>query len=123
MKGYSSLDQTVELTVGTGNSGKGIAFCVIDKDLTRFYLDEYPTQSWSEDVWYHVVITYDASTGTAICTMTQRSDGTVMFQKTVNNIGGFDDLTCIAASKIGDWNFFLARGIGEFDNVYLYEYS
>jgi hypothetical protein len=46
-----------------------------------------------------------------------------MFQKSINNIGGFDDLTCIAASKIGDsYASSTSQGIGDFDNVYLYEY-
>jgi len=125
MRGYSSMDQAVELIVGTdGNGGKGIAFYVIDSTLTRFYMGDYPTQSWVEDQWYHVEITYDVATATSVCTMTLRSDGTVMFQKTITNIGGFDDLTCIAASKIGDsYASPLSLGVGDFDNVYLYEYS
>ncbi|MGA1793626.1 MAG: hypothetical protein ACMUHM_06725 [Thermoplasmatota archaeon] len=125
MNGYSSPDQAVELIVGTdGSNGKGIAFYVIDKSLTRFYLGEYPTQSWKEDEWYHVVITYDVATATSVCTMTLRSDGTVMFTKTITGIGGFDDLTCIAASKLGDsYASPSSMGIGGFDNVYLYEYS
>lgn len=121
MKGYGNLDQTVELSIGVGSSGKEIAFCVIDKDMKRTYLREYPTQSWTFDEWYHVEIEYDAVTSTAVCIMTKRSDGTIMFQRTITDIGGFDDLTYIAASKIGDNYSLFGRGIGDFDNVYLYE--
>jgi hypothetical protein len=124
MSGYGYPDQAVELMVQTGGNGvKAISFYVIDKDLTRTYLREYPTTCWKEGVWYNVVITYDVTTATAVCTMTLRYDGTTLFQKTITNIGGFDDLTCIAASKVGDsWASSSSQSIGEFDNVYLYEY-
>ncbi|MGA1820073.1 MAG: hypothetical protein ACMUHU_03590 [Thermoplasmatota archaeon] len=125
MSGYSNPDQAVEMMVQTGGNGvQAIAFYVTDKSLTTFYLYEYPTQSWKLDEWYHVVITYDAATATSICTMTLRSDGTIRFQKTITNIGGFDDLTCIAASKVGDsYASPSSMSTGAFDNVCFYDYS
>lgn len=117
--GPSPGKQFVAIDFGTGDLGKGIFLNVEDKDGTYYNPYHYPTSNWDYNTWYTGVLTYDGL-GTLSWELRRQNETTVIDSLSIAGISGFDALSELGASKVGDWYAPSAYGQARIDNVSLY---
>ncbi|MGA1822575.1 MAG: hypothetical protein ACMUIG_08605 [Thermoplasmatota archaeon] len=122
MTGPGNPDQMIEFTFGNGGFGFGSGLQVMDANGVWRTDVAYPISTWSLNTWYHLVIEYDVDTGVVKALMTDMNGNTAQ-SCSISGVSGFDDISCIALSKIVGWFTTGATANGCIDNVSLSEYT
>jgi hypothetical protein len=119
--GTNTNGQLIEFTWANGGYGYGSGLQIRDSSGVWRTDITYPITTWSFNTWYHLVIEYNDETGVVTALMTDMN-GNVAQSCSVSGVSGFDDVSCLALSKVVGWFATGATANGYIDNVSLSEY-
>jgi hypothetical protein len=109
--------QMFKLAFGIGDLGKGISLTAWDDAGAEHFTGEYPTESWTTNVWYRVTFTYDKNVGALLVELRDAATGILRWTGIVEDVSGFNTLAHLGLSKVSDTYAPSASGKGWVDNV------